>query len=245
MRFFQICFLVLCLSACQPEEYTLHLVGDSTMADKVDPAINPEHGWGQVLPEFFDDKVRIVNHAKNGRSTRSFIAEGRWQEVMDQVQPGDYVCIQFGHNDQKVTNPLRYTSPYAGYRTNLEKMIKETKAKSAYPIIFSSIVRRKFNEEGVLVDTHGPYPYVARLTAKEQNVPFVDMQVATEKFVEGLGDAASKKIYLWIAPGTNDYLPEGIQDNTHFSNQGAKEMCRLAISEMEKHDFEFLKYLKQ
>lgn len=244
MRFFQICLFVLCISACRPEKYTLHLVGDSTMADKENPETNPEFGWGQLLPDFFDNSVVVVNHAKNGRSTKSFIDEGRWQKVLDELEEGDYVFVQFGHNDQKVKNPKRYTNAYSGYRSNLERMIREVKSKGATPVIFSSIVRRNFNEFGVLEDTHEAYPFVARAVAQEMNVPFVDMQVASEKLVNELGDEESKKLYLWIEPGKNDYLPDGIQDNTHFSEKGANEMCRLAIQEMKKYRFNFLKHSK-
>lgn len=243
MRFFQVCLLVVCLSACQPEEYILHLVGDSTMADKENPDINPEFGWGQVLPEFFDSKVTILNYAKNGRSTKSFIDEGRWQKVLEELKSGDFVFIQFGHNDQKINNPRRYTNPYSSYRANLEKMIEDTRSREANPVLFSSIVRRKFNESGVLEDTHGAYPYVARSTALEMKVPFIDMQVATEKLVNDLGAEPSKELYLWIESGDSDYFPEGKQDNTHFSKKGALEMCKLAIEEMKKHEFNFLKHL--
>lgn len=245
MRFFQICFLVLCLCACQPKEYTLHLVGDSTMADKENPEFNPEFGWGQVLPEFFDGNVTIVNHAKNGRSTKSFIEEGRWQQVMDDLNVGDYVFIQFGHNDQKTNKPERYANAYSGYRANLEKMITEVKAAGATPIIFSSIVRRNFNADGVLEDTHGAYPFVARTIAKEMSVPFVDMQVSSEKLVNELGDEPSKALYFWVPANTNDYFPKGKQDNTHFSKQGAQAMCQLALDEMKKYRFNFLNHLKK
>ncbi|SMD32288.1 Lysophospholipase L1 [Reichenbachiella faecimaris] len=244
MRFFQICLLVVCLSACQPEEYTLHLVGDSTMADKDNPETNPEFGWGQVLPKCFDDQVTVVNHAKNGRSTKSFINEGRWQKVVEELDAGDYVFIQFGHNDQKVQHPKRYTNPYSGYRFNLEKMIRETKSKGAIPVMFSSIVRRNFNEHGVLEDTHGAYPFVARSVASEMNVPFVDMQVVTENLVNQLGEEPSKELYLWIEPGTNEYYPDGKHDNTHFSKKGAIKMCQLVIEEIKKYRFNFLENLK-
>ncbi len=105
----------------------LYLIGDSTMSDKRDPELNPETGWGQVLPQFFNDHISIENHAVNGRSTKSFIDEGRWQKVYQKLQEGDYVFIQFGHNDQKANSPKRFTNPTTAYRSNLTFFINQTR----------------------------------------------------------------------------------------------------------------------
>jgi lysophospholipase L1-like esterase len=207
---------------------TLYLIGDSTMADKPDPEHNPERGWGQALPQFLDAGAVVQNHAVNGRSTKSFIAEGRWDSVRTRLRAGDYVLIQFGHNDQKVEDSTRYTNPYTGYRRNLERFVAESRAKGATPIVLSSIVRRKFNASGVLEDTHGVYPWVARTVARETGAPFVDLQLLTEDLVVRAGPVQSKRLYVWVEQGQYPAFPQARQDDTHLSPAGATEVARLA-----------------
>ena len=223
---------------------TIHLIGDSTMADKPDPEKNPERGWGQVLPSFFAEGVAVKNHAVNGRSTKSFIREGRWDSVLAQLKKGDYVFIQFGHNDAKITDSTRYTNPYTGYRRNLIRYVNESRSKGAKPVLFSPIVRRKFNENGTLEDAHGAYPFVMREVARDLDVPFVDMQLMSEDLVLSLGPERSKELYLWVNPGEYDMYPEGKQDNTHFTQKGAIEMARLAMDGLKQLNLDIVKYLK-
>ncbi|MBN2520399.1 MAG: rhamnogalacturonan acetylesterase [Bacteroidales bacterium] len=219
-------------------------IGDSTMANKEQPEINSERGWCQMLQQFFNDSVEIKNHAVNGRSTKSFIDEGRWDVILDSLNPGDYVFIQFGHNDQKISDPKRYTNPYTAYRRNLEKFVNDTRLKGATPVLFSSIVRRKYNENGVLEDTHGAYPYITRQVAKELNVPFIDLQLKTEDLVNSLGEEKSKELYLWIEPNENEYFPDGKIDNTHLSVKGGNEVARLAIEGIKELNLPLIKYIK-
>ena len=222
----------------------IYLIGDSTMADKPGtPAENPERGWGQLLSTYFTDAVAVHNHAVNGRSSRSFIGEGRWQTVLDELKSGDYVFIQFGHNDQKFKDSTRYTNPWTGYRRNLERFVRESRAKGAYPIILSSIVRRKFNEFGTLVDTHGEYPFVARVVADQLDVPFIDMQLLTEDYVKALGPEPSKATYLWIEPGAYPTLPEGKQDDTHLSLQGATAYAGMVIQALQEQGSPLTAYI--
>lgn len=237
-------FMIIALSVSAQEKPTLYLIGDSTMSDKKDPDRNPEHGWGQMLPELMTSEINIENHAVNGRSTRSFIAEGRWEEVENELKPGDFVFIQFGHNDQKFKDPERYTNPYTQYRANLEKFVQETRAKGATPILFSSIVRRNFNESGVLVDTHGEYPLVARMVANDLEVPFIDLQLLTEQMEIAYGPEDSKVLHLHLEPGENDYEPEGVEDDTHLSEKGANLVASLALQEIHKKDLDLKKYIR-
>ena len=216
------------LAPAPPDHVTVHLIGDSTMADKPSPEVNPERGWGQALPSLFDDRVTVRNHAVNGRSTRSFIAEHRWQAVLDSLEPGDYVFIQFGHNDEKVEDSTRFTNPYTGYRRNLERFVVETRAKGARPVLFTPIVRRHFNEHGVLEDTHGAYPLVVRLVARDLAVPLVDLQLMTEDLVLGAGPEGSKSLYVWTTEGQFPAFPAAKQDDTHLSPAGAAAVARLA-----------------
>lgn len=236
--------IVLSLTSTAQDKPTLYLIGDSTMSDKKDPEINPEHGWGQMLPELMTTEINIENHAVNGRSTRSFIAEGRWEKVRNKLNSGDFVFIQFGHNDQKIEDPERYTNPYTQYRANLEKFVKEAREKGATPILLSSIVRRNFNEQGVLVDTHGEYPLVTRMVSNDLQVPFIDMQLLTEQLEISYGPEDSKSLHLHIQAGENEYEPEGMQDDTHLSEKGATLVASLALQEIYRKDLELKKYIK-
>lgn len=220
------------LSQSDNSKVTIHMIGDSTMANKKDPNENPEHGWGQVLPDFFTADVVIKNHAVNGRSTKSFRELKHWQPVLDALKPGNYVFIQFGHNDGKDTDPQRYTNPQTSYRHNLIRYVEETRAKGAIPVLFSSIARRRYNAEGVLLDSHGNYTLVARMVAQEMNVPFVDMQYLTEQLIESYGVEESKKLFLHFQKGENNYFPEGKEDNTHLSKLGAYEVANIAVKEI-------------
>lgn len=210
------------------EKIAVFTIGDSTMANKK-AEVAPETGWCQVFPAFVDPAVEIKNRAVNGRSTKSFITEGRWNSVLDSLHAGDYVFIQFGHNDQKIQDSTRYTEPFTSYRKNLERFVRETREKGATPILFTSIVRRKF-ENGFLTDTHGNYPVVTRLVAAEQNVPMIDLQLLTAGAVTALGDEASKSIYLWT-PKT-DKFPEGRKDDTHLRVEGATLVAKLAAQQL-------------
>ena len=213
------------------KKINVYTIGDSTMANK-EAKVYPETGWGQVLYQFFNDQVVVHNHAVNGRSSKSFIGEGRWQSVLDSLQPGDYVFIQFGHNDQKIKSPERYTEPFGTYTENLTKYITESRDKGAIPVLFTSIVRRKFNEKGKLEDTHGDYPQAVRKLAKKLNVPLVDLQKSTQKLVQSLGDDKSKDLYLWTEP--DERFSEGRKDNTHLCVKGAQTVASLAADEIKK-----------
>jgi len=205
---------------------TVWLAGDSTMAQK-QPDKRPETGWGEALQPCFDSsEVRIANRAMNGRSTRSFVAEGRWKAIIDSLQPGDYVFIQFGHNDEKVgTN--NYSSP-DDYRRNLVQFVDEVRAKKGQPVLFTPVVRRKFDGTQ-LVPTHGAYPDAARAAARERDVPLVDMERSSAALVQQLGPDFSRALWLHLDAGMNPNYPNGVHDDTHFNPLGARKMAGLAI----------------
>lgn len=211
---------------------TIYSIGDSTMATKVNPDTNPEFGWCQVLPSFFKPGVIINNRAVNGRSTKSFIAEKKWEAVYKVLKPGDYVFIQFGHNDSKTTDSLRYTNPHTAYRYNLIKFVKESREKNAIPILFSPIARRNFNEQGVLISKHETYSMEMRLVALEYNVPFIDMEYLTELLEIAYGPEKSKQLHLHFKPGEVPYYPEGKDDDTHLSIKGATEIAKIAVAQL-------------
>jgi lysophospholipase L1-like esterase len=209
-------------------KFTVWTIGDSTMANKK-AEVTPETGWCQAFSVFVDQTVEVKNRAMNGRSSKSFITEGRWKAVLDSLQSGDYVFIQFGHNDEKMQDSTRYTEPFTTYRKNLERFVRETRDKGATPILFTSIVRRKF-DNGFLNETHGNYPVVTRMVAADMNVPLVDLQMLTAGAVTALGDEASKGIYLWTPP--TDKFPEGRKDDTHLCKEGANLVAKLAAQQL-------------
>ncbi|WP_084018962.1 rhamnogalacturonan acetylesterase [Moheibacter sediminis] len=230
-KFILIIFMVFNSISFAQEKATLFLIGDSTMADKKDPDKNPEHGWGQMLPELMSG-IEIQNHAVNGRSSKSFRSEGRWEPVLKQIKKGDFVIIQFGHNDQKDQDSVRFTNPATQYRTNLERYVNEAREKGAIPILMTSIVRRNFNEKGVLIDTHGNYPLVVRMVANDLKVAFVDLQLLTEQLVISYGPEKSKDLYLHFEKGQNAYYPEGKNDDTHLSKLGAALTAEMALKHL-------------
>ncbi len=161
------------------------------MAQKL-PEKRPETGWGEKIGQYFDEKkVKIDNRAMNGRSTRTFISEGRWQKIVDDLRRGDYVFIEFGHNDESKEKVDRYTPP-EDFKKNLEKFILEVRAKKAIPILLTPVMRRKFNVDGNFVDTHGEQPDLTRKVTKDLKVPLIDMHRASEKVLKDLGAEKSR-----------------------------------------------------
>ena len=234
---------LLLLNFFQQSKIRVFLIGDSTMADKP-LADNPERGWGQMFPMFFNDQVEIENFAKNGRSTKSFIDEGRWKTVYDKLHQGDYVFIQFGHNDEKEYDSTRYAAPHTTYKVNLLKFISESRMKGAVPVLITPVARRKFDDNNKLIETHGDYPEVVREVAKEQNVPLIDLEKSSEKLFSELGPEGTKKIFLWVPPGEYKSLPKGKEDDTHFQQDGAIKIAKLVIEGMKELDLPLNEYLK-
>jgi lysophospholipase L1-like esterase len=243
MKFVSLFFLLISLN-CLAQKTTIYTIGDSTMANKTKPDENPERGWGQMLPLFFNDNITIDNRAVNGRSTRSFIDEKRWDAIYKVLKPGDYVFIQFGHNDQKEKDSTRFTNPHTAYRHNLIRFVNETRAKGAIPVLFSSIVRRNFNEQGVLISTHGDYPLETRLVAQEYKVPFIDMEYYSELLEQSYGPEKSKQLHLHYKAGEIPYYKEDKADNTHLCVKGATEIAKIAIEELKKNNLDLIKYIK-
>ncbi len=257
--------LLLTLSAFTPEKQviTIFTIGDSTMANKKLEGENPERGWGQMLPRYFTEDIVIDNHAVNGRSSKSFIDEGRWDKVLAKLKRGDYVFIQFGHNDEK-SDEKRHTDPGTTFDANLRRFVEEARAKGAIPVLFNSIVRRNFGEADAttvaqavvqddirqeanpntpreetkagarLIDTHGAYLDSPRNVARELEVPFVDLNRVTRDLVEQMGPEASKQLFVWVAPKTVPALPDGREDNTHLNVRGAATVAWLAVQEIIK-----------
>ena len=214
-RFFLLILCVLFSAVACGQTLRVYLVGDSTCATKDLAKQNPERGWGQLFRPLFDASVRVENHATNGRSTKSFRDEGRWAAVYGKLQPGDYVFIQFGHNDQKQQDSTRYASPER-YAENLRRYVRETREKGGIPVLLTPIVRRHFTG-GALDDTHGPYADAVRRVAAAEKTPLIDAERLTRAWVSSLGEEASRACYMWVEPGTSPRWPDGRRDDTHLN----------------------------
>jgi lysophospholipase L1-like esterase len=236
--------LLLAPAALADEPLTVFIAGDSTAAMKQENK-RPETGWGEQLQKHFDErKVRVDNHAQNGRSTRSFIAEGRWQALIDKVKAGDYVLIQFGHNDESKDKGDRYTPP-DDFRDNLERFAAEVRAKKATPVLLTPVMRRRFDKDGKFYDTHGEYPDLTRRVAAEQKVALIDMHRMSEKVLVKYGPEESRKLFLQLKAGENPNYPQGVEDNTHFSPLGADIMAALAADGFREQKLGLAKFLKK
>ena len=240
------------LTASAPRKVTtIFIIGDSTAAKKDLSTGSPERGWGMALQCFFDESfIRVDNHAVNGRSSKSFIDEGRWQKVVDLIEPGDYVIIQFGHNDEK-PKPDRHTDPGSTFDYNLARFVRETRERGGVPVLMNPVARRNFakviakndDDEALrnttfkdapqlvegdsLVDTHKLYAVAPRDVARRMNCLFVDANKITHDLEQSLGVEGSKKLHMWYKPGEHPALPDGRQDNTHYNLYGAHQVARL------------------
>ena len=222
---------------------TLFLAGDSTMADKPNLAL-PERGWGQAFRDLVQPPLRFENRAVNGRSTKSFRDLGHWDSLVESLSAGDWVVIQFGHNDGKASDPTRFTDPDGEYRANLQRYVRETRARGAHPVLATSVVRRRFDEDGAFYDSHGEYPRVVREVAAEEGVPLLEMEDVTRTLVQSFGLEESRSLYLHFEPGEHPQLPDGIHDDTHYSEFGARLVAELAAREMVRVHLPFVRYLK-
>lgn len=241
--------LALIISTCLFFSFTakdplrVFLIGDSTMADKL-PADFPETGWGMPFSKLFNEAVEVQNHAYNGRSTKSFRREGRWAKVQAQLKKGDYVFIQFGHNDAKASDTARYAPSQTDFRDNLTRYVAETRAKGGIPILLTPTQRRKFDSTGVFVDQHADYPNVVREVAAKEKVLLIDIEKESKKYISSEGPEGAKKMFLHYPVGIFRKFMKGAADDTHFSPFGAMKISDLvaeAILASNEHLRSFLK----
>lgn len=244
--------LALVFSAATKDKVTtIFVIGDSTAAQKDTTGGKVERGWAMMLQDCFNpDFIVVDNHAVNGRSSKSFIDEGRWNKVLERIKPGDYVIIQFGHNDEK-PKADRHTDPGSTFDYNLAKYVRETREKGGIPILMSPVVRRNFLvkapendddeilrtstfkddsimiEGDSLIDTHGLYRVAPMDVAERMNCHFIDANKITHDLEQGLGREASKKLHMWFLPGEEPSEPQGKQDNTHYNKYGAQVVANL------------------
>ncbi|CAG7623454.1 Rhamnogalacturonan acetylesterase RhgT [Paenibacillus solanacearum] len=206
----------------------VYLAGDSTVASySADRA--PLAGWGQQLPSFFNSSVQVHNYAASGRSSKSFIDEGRLQPILDRIKQGDYLFIQFGHNDEKTKDLDVGTDPDTTYPSYLRRYIDGARLKGAIPVLVTPMQRGSFDAKGRLRQTHGDYPAAMIQLGKEQQVPVIRLHEKSRERFERLGEEATKRLFMMLAPGEYPNYPDGSADLTHFNEYGASEMARLVI----------------
>lgn len=216
------------------------LAGDSTMSVKEVKAY-PETGWGMPFVHFFDSSVTIDNRAKNGRSTKTFISEGLWDKLIKDVREGDFVFIQFGHNDESKEKTERYTTPEQ-YRINLARFVLETRAKKATPILLTPVSRRRF-KNGIANESHEEYSKLVRELASKLNVHFIDLDEKSRALYQKYGEEASKLFFLQLQPGEHPNYPEGKNDNTHFNELGARMIAQIVLQELTKLDLALVQHV--
>ncbi|MDF7814851.1 rhamnogalacturonan acetylesterase [Hymenobacter sp. YC55] len=212
-----------------PSKITVYLVGDSTLSIK-ETKNYPETGWGMPFAYFFDETVTVDNRAQNGRSTKTFVAENRWQPVASALKEGDYVFIQFGHNDEVPTK--RSYTPEVEYKNYLVRFITETRAKKATPVLLTPVARRKFDAAGKVEGTHEVYSEIVRTTAREQQVALIDLDRESQALLQQFGPENSRLLFNQLAPGEHPNYPDGKEDNTHFNELGARKMAQIVLADI-------------
>ena len=227
-----ICIVLISCNSVKYGNVNIWMVGDSTMACKK-PEREPESGWGEGLKKLAKKGVTVHNHAASGRSSLSYISERRWEDVCDSLNRGDFVIIQFGHNDEK-PDPELYTEPFGAFTENLSKFIRESREHGACPIICTSIVRRHFDGNGNLLDTHGDYLIAARETAAKESVDFVDMEKLTRDLISRLGAEESKSLFNFTHKK---------QDSTHVNYKGALIVAELFAKDVKQQSIPLARFL--
>ena len=216
----------------QPKKITIWMIGDSTMAIKETKAY-PETGWGMPFVYFWDSSVSIENRAKNGRSTRSFIEEKLWLPVNENMKEGDFLFIQFGHNDESKEKVERYTSP-EDFKKNLEIYVQSARDKKVTPVLITPVSRRNFDNVGNIKQTHLLYSDVVRQLAKEQHIILIDLDEKSRTLYQQFGDEHSKLLFMHLDSLEHPNYPAGRKDNTHFNELGARKIAELVLEEIKK-----------
>lgn len=228
-----------------PEDVTtVFLCGNSTV---VDQAYEPWSSWGQMITRFFDNSVAVSNHAESGERTTSFIDSRRWEKVLSMAKAGDYVLLEFGHNDEKDRAPG--SGAFYNFSTNLKRFIDEARAKGIHPVLLTPTARRSFDSEGRIVNTHGDYVEAVKTVGKRENVPVIDLTAMTTMLFETLGVDGSREALVHYRAGTYPHQEKDLADNTHFNPYGAYEVAkcvlqglRSAAPELASHFVDFTGY---
>ena len=227
---------MLCIALCADAgQFSIHLMGDSTMAEKDLSLGSPERGWGMMFQNFLDPSVKVVNYAHNGRSTKNFQTLGNWDEVKANLRAGDYVFIEFGHNDAKESDSTRFCAPYGEYQDNLRMFVSTIREKGGKPVLLTPVARRWFTDEGVFKEnSHTDYPSAMKAVAQEMDVPLLDITTRTEDWIRSAGDMATRPYFMHLEKGKYASHPQGLVDNTHTNARGARKVTEIVCEEIAK-----------
>ncbi|WP_223820947.1 rhamnogalacturonan acetylesterase [Bacillus sp. S3] len=226
------------------QEITIYLAGDSTVSN-YPASLSPRSGWGQELSNRFDSHVTVINQAKPGRSSKSFIDEGRLQWILHHINKGDYLFIQFGHNDEKRLDPSRYTNPSTTYKSYLKQYIQGARGNGAIPILVTPVERMSFSVDGMAQASHGEYPKAMKELASEENVPVIDLTAKSRELFQQLGPEQTKTLFMWLKAGEYPHYPDGAMDSTHFRKNGAIEIASLVIEGIDELDLPLQEYVRK
>lgn len=222
------------------EVITLFLAGNSTVTDQ---EYEPWAAWGQMIPLFFKPGVVVANYAESGESLKAFVGEKRLEKVLSKIRQGDYLFIEFAHNDQKPGDS--HVEPFTSYKEYLKLFIMEARTRKAKPVLVTSMHRRRFNENGEIINTLSDYPDAMRQLAKEEQVPLIDLNAMSREFYEAMGPEESKKAFVHYPAGTFPGQEEELKDDTHFSTYGAYELARCIVEGIRQSNPELAHYLRE
>lgn len=216
---------------------TVFLCGNSTVVDQDN---EPWASWGQMIPRFFDDRVAFANYAESGESANTFIGAGRLKKLLTQMKEGDYIFIEFGHNDQKQKGPGK--GAYYSYMTSLKTFIDEARLKGANPVLVTPTQRRSF-KDGKIADTHEDYPEAMKWLAQKENIPLIDLHAMTRTLYEAMGVDESKKAFVHYPANTYPNQPKALEDNTHFNPYGAYQIAKCVIEGIKSLNLPLAKHI--
>jgi lysophospholipase L1-like esterase len=222
-----------------PAATTVFLAGNSTVVDQDD---EPWAAWGQMLPSFFGPGVAVANHAESGLSLASFLGSHRLEKVLSVMKPGDYLFIEFGHNDQKEKGPN--DGPFLAYTERLKLYVREARQKGGIPVLVTSTSRRSFGANGKIENSLGDFPAAVRQVAQQENVPLIDLNAMTTTLYEAMGEEESKKAFVHYPANSYPGQPQPLADNTHFNPYGAYEIARCVVEGLKTAKLGLVKYLR-
>lgn len=218
---------------------TLFLCGNSTVVDQDN---EPWASWGQMIPRFFNEKVCFANYAESGEAANTFIGAGRLKKILTRIKPGDYIFVEFGHNDQKQKGPDK--GPYKSFTKSLRQFVEGARSHQAHIVFVTPTQRRSFDDNGKISDTHDEYPNAMRALAKEENIPVIELNEMTRTLYEAMGPEESKKAFVHYPANTWPNQPKELADNTHFNPYGAYEIAKCVIEGMKANRLPLTQYLR-
>ncbi len=221
-----------------PEAVTVFLAGNSTVTDQQN---EPYAAWGQMAPRFFKQGIAVANHAESGETLKAFVGERRLEKVLSLIRPGDYLFIEFAHNDQKPGGA--HVEPFTTYKEYLKRFIDAARDRGARPVLVTSMHRRSFDEHGRIVNTLGDYPEAMRRTAREENVPLIDLNALSKAFYEALGPETSKKAFIHHPAGVFPGQDAPLADDTHHSTYGAYQLAKMVLQAVKNQNLDMAAYL--